>query len=208
MAPAALPIAAYKKLYEIEDESPARREQSRPVFDELVAWAEIHQPFEAPSSKLGDAIRYLLNHRVALGRFLEPGLVPIDNGKVERLHVRAALARKNFLFAGNDDFGERAAIAFTILGCCRLIGRRVSRRRIPAARAGGVLRRTRQPRELRHRQSPSSERPGWLSGRRPSGQKNFLSRSWIGRSFMIDGYTANRFSQVEDVHGPATASEL
>jgi hypothetical protein len=26
------------------------------------------------------------------------------------------------LFAGNDDFGERAAIAFTILGCCRIVG--------------------------------------------------------------------------------------
>lgn len=128
---AALPIAAYKKLYEIEDEIcgrdpdaklATRREHSRPVFDELVAWAEVHQPFEAPSSKLGEAIRYLLNHRVALGRFLESGLVPIDNGKVERLHIRAALARKNFLFAGNDEFGERAAIAFTVLGCCRIIG--------------------------------------------------------------------------------------
>jgi transposase len=128
---AALPIAAYKKLYEIEEEIrdrdpderlAVRRERSHPVFDELVAWAEVHQPFEAPSSKLGEAIRYLLNHRVALGRFLEAGIVPIDNGAVERLHIRAAIARKNFLFAGNDDFGERAAIAFTILGCCRIVG--------------------------------------------------------------------------------------
>jgi transposase len=39
---------------------------------------------------------------------------------VERLHVRAALTRKNFLFAGSDAGGERAAIAYTILGCCRL----------------------------------------------------------------------------------------
>jgi transposase len=47
---AALPIAAYKKLYEIEDEIrdrepderlAARKIQSRPVFDELVAWAEL-----------------------------------------------------------------------------------------------------------------------------------------------------------------------
>jgi hypothetical protein len=49
-----------------------------------------------PASKLGEAIRYLLDHRVALGRFLESGPVPIDNGAVERLHVRAALTRKNF----------------------------------------------------------------------------------------------------------------
>jgi len=59
---------------------------------------------------------------VALGRFLENGAIPIDNGIVERLHVRAALTRKNYLFAGADTGGERAAIAHTILGSCRLIG--------------------------------------------------------------------------------------
>jgi transposase len=126
---AALPLAAYKRLYEIEDEIrgrdpdaklAARIEHSKPVFDELVRWAEAHQPYVSPSSKLGAAIRYLLNHRIALGRFLESGVVPIDNGAVERLHIRAALARKNFLFAGSDTGGERAAIAFTILSCCRI----------------------------------------------------------------------------------------
>jgi transposase len=128
---AALPIAAYKKLYEIEEEirdrDPdaklvVRQAQSKPVFDELVAWAKTHQPYEPPTSKLGAAIRYLLNHRVPLGRFLESGLVPIDNGAVERLHIRAALTRKNYLFAGSDAGGERAAIAYTILGCCRIVG--------------------------------------------------------------------------------------
>jgi transposase len=128
---AALPLAAYKRLYEIEDEIrdldpdgklAVRIAKSKPVFDELVRWVEVHRPFEAPSSKLGEALRYLLNHRVALGRFLESGLVPIDNGPVERLHIRAAIARKNFLFAGSDAGGERAAVAFTILGCCRLAG--------------------------------------------------------------------------------------
>lgn len=128
---AALPLAAYKRLYKIEDEIKeldtdgklkARVEHSKSVFDELVRWAEVHQPYEAPSSKLGEAIRYLLNHKVALGRFLEHGIVPIDNGRVERLHIRAALSRKNFLFAGSDAGGERAAIAFTILSCCRIAG--------------------------------------------------------------------------------------
>jgi hypothetical protein len=128
---AALPLAAYKKLYEIEEEIrerdqstklAVREAQSKPVFDELVAWAKTHQPYEPPASKLGVAIRYLLNHRVALGRFLESGLVPIDNGAVERLHIRAALTRKNYLFAGSDAGGDRAAIAYTVLGCCRIIG--------------------------------------------------------------------------------------
>jgi hypothetical protein len=49
-----------------------------------------------------------------------PVLLPA-NRKFLRLCV-ARHDRKNFLFAGNDDFGERAATAFTILGCCRIVG--------------------------------------------------------------------------------------
>ena len=47
-------------------------------------------------------------------------MIPMDNGGVERLHIRVALTRKNFLFAGSDAGAERAAIAYTILGCCAL----------------------------------------------------------------------------------------
>jgi transposase len=128
---AALPIAAYKKIYAVEAETneldvaarlTARQERSRPVFEELGAWCRTYQPHEPPSSLLGAAIRYFTNHEKALGRFLEAGEVPPDNGAVERLHVRAALTRKNFLFAGSDAGGDRAAIAFTILGSCRLAG--------------------------------------------------------------------------------------
>lgn len=126
---AALPLAAYKKIYEIEAEirdlAPdaklaERQSRSKPVFDELVHWAKVHLPHELPSSPMGAALRYLTNHHVALGRFLTDSVIPIDNGAVERLHVRVALTRKNYLFAGSDAGAERAAIAYTILGCCVL----------------------------------------------------------------------------------------
>ncbi len=130
---AALPLAAYKKLYEIErdlrdrglgpdDVLAERRERSKPLWDELVAWCTVHKKHEPPSSRMGAALRYFTNHQVALARFLEYGYVPMDNGIVERLHVRTALTRKNYLFAGSDGGAERAAIAYTILGSCRLAG--------------------------------------------------------------------------------------
>lgn len=128
---AALPLAAFKKLYEVEAECDGlddnarlseRQARSRPVYEELVHWCTVHEPHEPPQSPLGKALRYLLNHKQALMRFLEDGCIPIDNGIVERLHVRAALTRKNFLFAGSDEGGERAAIVYTILGTCRLAG--------------------------------------------------------------------------------------
>jgi transposase len=96
---AALPLAAFKKLYDIEDEirdrgveakGAARQSSSTPVYDEIVAWCRTHQRHEPPSSPLGAAIRYFLNDQAALRRFLDDGRVPIDNGIVERLHVRTA----------------------------------------------------------------------------------------------------------------------
>jgi transposase len=128
---AALALAAYKRLYEIEaeirdlspdDKLAARHARSKPVWDELAAWCAVRKKYEPPASKLGVALRYFTNHQAALARFLEYGEVPLDNGIVERLHVRTALTRKNFLFAGADSGGDRAAIAYTILGSCRLAG--------------------------------------------------------------------------------------
>jgi hypothetical protein len=130
---AALPLAAYKKLYEIERDLrdrglepdavlAQRRERSKPIWDELVAWCTVHKKHEPPSSRMGIALRYFTNHQVALGRFLDYGYVPMDNGIVERLHVRTAMTRKNYLFAGSDAGAERAAIAYTLLGSCRLAG--------------------------------------------------------------------------------------
>lgn len=128
---AALPLAAYKRLYEIEAElkscgdlarTRARQARSKPLYEQLGVWIRAKLPYEPPSSPLGRAMKYMLNHQVALTRFLEDGVVPIDNGAVERLHVRTALTRKNFLFAGNDAGAERAAVAYSVIGSCVLAG--------------------------------------------------------------------------------------
>ncbi len=126
---AALPVAAFKKLYDIErtlkgappdERQRIRQTQSKPVYDDLLAWGEAYRLREPPASALGRALQYLHNHERALTRFLGDGVIPIDNGIVERLHIRTALTRKNFLFAGSDAGAERAAIAYTLLGCCSL----------------------------------------------------------------------------------------
>ena len=127
---AAVPLAAFRALYDVEDAArplddagrlAERQRRSKPVYDELVAWCEAHRPGEPPASLLGKAIQYLLNHRVALSRFLEDGALPIDNGIVERLHRRPAIGRRNYLFAGSHAAAERAAIAYSILGTCLLL---------------------------------------------------------------------------------------
>lgn len=130
-ARAAIPITAFRALYDVEDamrdaDPDRRREErqrrSRPVYDELLAWCRTYQPVEPPSSLLGRAIGYVLNHHVALTRFLDDGRLPIDNGIVERLHRRPAVGRRNYLFAGSHEAGERVAIAYSVLATCHLLG--------------------------------------------------------------------------------------
>lgn len=130
-ARAAVSIAAFKALYQVEDavrgQSSAlrlevRAHRSRPIYDELIAWCQKYRLLEPPSSLLGRATGYLLNHHVALTRFLGDGRLPIDNGIVERLHRRPAVGRRAFLFAGSHAGAERAAIAYSILATCHLIG--------------------------------------------------------------------------------------
>lgn len=127
---AAAPLAAFTALYDVEacvhDASPEQRlaerqRRSKPVYDELITWGLAYQPDEPPSSALGKAIQYLLNHRVALTRFLDDGTLPIDNGIVERLHRIPAITRMNYLFAGSHTGAERAAIAYSIIGSCELL---------------------------------------------------------------------------------------
>ena len=127
---AAVPLAAFKALYDVEDAvraaAPearlvARQQRSKPVYDQLIKWCETYRPATPPSSALGKAIGYLLNHRVALTRFLDDGTLPIDNGIVERLHRRPAITRRNFLFAGSHAAAERAAIAYSLLASCELV---------------------------------------------------------------------------------------
>lgn len=129
-ARAAVPVAAFRALYDVEDsirdaEPEGRRNErqrrSKPVYDELVRWCSTYQATEPPSSLLGRAIQYLLNHQEPLTRFIDDGRLPIDNGIVERLHRRPAVGRRNYLFAGSHAAGERAAIAYSVLGTCRLL---------------------------------------------------------------------------------------
>jgi transposase len=130
-ARAAVVIEAFQALYDVEYDAKdldveeryqLRQKRSKPVYDELLRWCQRYQLTEPPSSLLGKAIQYMLNHREALTRFLDDGRIPIDNGIVERLHRKPAVGRRNFLFAGSHAAGERAAIAYSILASCALVG--------------------------------------------------------------------------------------
>ena len=73
-------------------------------------------------SSLAQAIGYTLVRWTALTRYLSNGQIEIDNNAAERSLRTVALGRKNYLFAGSDAGGERAALIYTLIGTARLNG--------------------------------------------------------------------------------------
>jgi transposase len=71
-------------------------------------------------SETAVAIRYALARWTALCRYVDDGHIEIDNNSAERALRAVCLGRKNFLFAGSDDGGERAAAIYTLTGSAKL----------------------------------------------------------------------------------------
>src|SRR5207237_9686622 len=66
--------------------------------------------------------RYALSRWRALTRFVDDGTLAIDNSAVERAIRPLALGRKNWLFAGSDAGGERAAAIYSLIETAKLNG--------------------------------------------------------------------------------------
>jgi hypothetical protein len=71
---------------------------------------------------MAQAIRYAISRWEALERYSHDGRIEIDNNAAERTLRCVALGRKNFLFAGSDAGGERAAAIYSLLGTAKLNG--------------------------------------------------------------------------------------
>jgi hypothetical protein len=99
-----------------------RQAKSRPLVEDLFAWFEAHLARLPGGSPTAKAIRYALNHRDGLVRFLDDGRVELDTNTVERAIRPLCLSRKNALFASGDDGGARWAAAASLVETCKLNG--------------------------------------------------------------------------------------
>ena len=71
---------------------------------------------------MGKAIAYALNQWPSLLLFLEDGRIEIDNNRIENAIRPSAIGKKNWLFIGDAQAGDRSAILYTIIECCRRRG--------------------------------------------------------------------------------------
>jgi transposase len=128
-ARAMVALAYIGQLYDVEhaakdltaDQRKAmRQERSRPVLDGFKKWLEQEGMRVLPKSPLGEAFQYAQGQWKALTRYLEDGTLDIDNNIAERAIRGIAVGRKNWLFAGSDEGGKRAAVVYSLIESCKL----------------------------------------------------------------------------------------
>jgi transposase len=97
-----------------------RNTRARPLLESFHQWLETTLTAVSRKSEIAVAIRYALGRWRALLRYCEDGHIEIDNNAAERALRAVALGRKNYLFAGSDSGGERAAAIYTLIGTAKL----------------------------------------------------------------------------------------
>jgi transposase len=124
-------IERIAQLYAIESEirgrppderRQVRQARARPVLESFYAWLESCLTKLSRKSDTTTAVCYALNLWDALTRYCDDGRLEIDNNAAERALRAVALGRKNYLFAGSDAGGERAAAIYSLIGSAKLNG--------------------------------------------------------------------------------------
>jgi len=90
--------------------------------NDLHVWLTAQLTTVSKKSVTATAIGYALNQWQALSLFLTDGQVEIDNNAAERALRSVSIGRKNFLFLGSDNGGDRAATLYSLLGTAKLNG--------------------------------------------------------------------------------------
>ena len=124
-------VALIAKLYEVEREvrdlqpearQRLRQQRARSVADALHAWLSEQRPKLAKADATAKAIDYALSNWRALTRYLDDGNVPIDNNAAENAVRPLVVGRKNWLFVGSQQAGERAAAIMSLIESAKLNG--------------------------------------------------------------------------------------
>jgi transposase len=99
-----------------------RSTRARPLLDSMRLWLEASLIKLSRKSDTAAAVHYALARWSALVRYCDDGRIEIDNSAAERALRAVAVGRRNYLFAGSDRGGERAAVFYSLIGTAKLNG--------------------------------------------------------------------------------------
>ena len=98
-----------------EQRATERQARAGPILAEFKGWLDSTYAKSPPKSAIGKAIAYAIKRWAALIRYLDDGSLNIDNNPVENAIRGVCLGRRNWLFAGSEAGGRRAAQFYTLI---------------------------------------------------------------------------------------------
>lgn len=128
---AGVALGYIRQLYQVEEraaqKTPAerlalRQELSKPAAEAFRKWLGQEELSVLPESAMGEAFTYARNQWARLVRYLEDGELDIDNNVSERANRNVAIGRKNWLFAGSEEGGHRAAAIYSAIESAKRSG--------------------------------------------------------------------------------------
>jgi len=103
-----------------EQRRAVRTARIAPLVVELESWMRIERARLSRHADVAKAMDYMLKRWAAFTRFLSDGRICLTNNAAERALRGIAIGRKNWLFAGSDRGGERAASLYTLIATAKL----------------------------------------------------------------------------------------
>jgi transposase len=98
------------------------RRETAPLLEAFFDWSKATVVKLSGKSALAEAFRYTIKRQEALTRFVTDGRLEVDNNIAENSMRKIALGRRNYLFAGSDSGGDRAASIYTLVASALLNG--------------------------------------------------------------------------------------
>jgi transposase len=102
-----------------EERAELRTRLAYPIICAFEKWIVSYYPKTLPKGRMNKALSYTYSLFHRLSRYHLDGRYQIDNNLIENAIRPLSIGRKNYLFAGNHDAAENAAIMYSLLGCCK-----------------------------------------------------------------------------------------
>jgi len=110
------------KDYTFDERYKYRLEFSKPIIDKFKLWLDASINHVPPNNPLGQAINYAVNHWIALTRYIDHGMLDIDNNWAENQIRPFAIGRKNWLFNNNANGAKAASIIYSLVTTAKANG--------------------------------------------------------------------------------------
>ncbi|MBN2863261.1 MAG: IS66 family transposase, partial [Bacteroidales bacterium] len=104
---------------DFEQRAELRQRLAYPILVAFEKWIVSYYPKAITGGRMSKALAYTYRLFHRLSRYHLDGRYQIDNNPVENAIRPLALGRKNFLFCGNHDAAENAAVMYSLLGSCK-----------------------------------------------------------------------------------------